>query len=49
MTAKSRDEMLKVRVSATEKKILNRAAEAEGLTLSSWLRLIALRAAKGDK
>jgi len=41
----SKDDVVKMRVSAEEKQALTAAAERDGLKLSAWLRQLSLRAA----
>ncbi len=41
-----RDESVRVRVTAIEKQTMVRSAKAQGMTLSTWLRLTLLDAAK---
>jgi uncharacterized protein (DUF1778 family) len=40
-----KDDMVRMRVSAEQKRALAEAAERDGLELSAWLRQLALRAA----
>jgi uncharacterized protein (DUF1778 family) len=40
-----KDERVLLRVTATQKSVLQKAAEASGLTLSSWMLSVALREA----
>ena len=40
-----KDEILRVRITAEQKRALIAAAERDGLELSAWLRQLALRAA----
>ena len=40
-----KDEILRVRITADQKRALIAAAERDGLELSAWLRQLALRAA----
>ena len=40
-----KDDVVRMRISAAQKKALTEAAEREGLELSAWLRQLALRAA----
>jgi uncharacterized protein (DUF1778 family) len=40
-----KDVTIRMRVTAEHKRVLNEAAEREGLELSAWLRRAALRAA----
>lgn len=40
---------LQVRVSDAEKALLQAAADERGLSLSAWLRMVALEAAKGRR
>lgn len=40
-----KDDVVRMRISATQKQALTAAAEREGLELSAWLRQLALRAA----
>jgi len=45
-TVKSlKDDVVRMRISATQKQALTEAAERAGLELSAWLRQLALRAA----
>ena len=46
MTAK--DNLIRIRVSDDERAKLQAAADARGLTLSAWVRMIALEAAKKE-
>ncbi|HZS27530.1 MAG TPA: hypothetical protein VFB76_09890 [Candidatus Angelobacter sp.] len=41
----TKDDMVKMRVSAEDKQALTDAAKRDGLELSAWLRQLALRAA----
>lgn len=41
----NKDDVVRMRVTGEQKAALNRAAAAEGLELSQWLRQLALRAA----
>jgi uncharacterized protein (DUF1778 family) len=41
----TKDEVVRMRITATEKAALEEAAKADGLNLSVWLRRLALRAA----
>jgi uncharacterized protein (DUF1778 family) len=43
--AERKQETLRIRVTADQKKALTNAARRAGLDLSSWLRVLALRAA----
>ena len=43
--AERKQETLRIRVTANQKKTLTNAASRAGLDLSSWLRVLALRAA----
>jgi len=40
-----KDDVVRMRISGTQKQALTEAAEREGLELSAWLRQLALRAA----
>jgi uncharacterized protein (DUF1778 family) len=40
-----KDDVVRMRISATQKQALTEAAERDGLELSAWLRQLALRAA----
>lgn len=40
-----KDDVVRMRISASQKQALVEAAEREGLELSAWLRQLALRAA----
>jgi uncharacterized protein (DUF1778 family) len=40
-----KDDVVRMRISATQKQALTEAAERQGLELSAWLRQLALRAA----
>lgn len=42
----TKDDVVRMRVTAEQKKVLTDAAERSGLELSQWLRQLALRAAK---
>ena len=44
--SKRKSELVQIRMSATEKRKLVRAAEDDGLSLSAWLRRLALKAAE---
>jgi uncharacterized protein (DUF1778 family) len=44
-----KDVYLQIRLTEEQKATLDRAARAEGLALSSWMRVIGLRAAKADE
>lgn len=44
-TGGTKDEVVRVRIPAADKALLEAAAEREGLSLSAWIRQIALRAA----
>lgn len=44
--AKRKEDVLRFRVSAAEKKAITAAAERQGLAVSAWLRLLALREAE---
>ena len=46
MPKATRDTELRVRVTPAERKALQAAADARGLTLSAWLRMVALDTAK---
>lgn len=41
----TKDDVVRMRVTAEQKAALNAAAERQGLELSAWLRQLALRAA----
>jgi len=41
-----REDIIRIRVTASQKKRLAQAAKAAGLDLSAWIRAIALRAAE---
>lgn len=43
--AVTKDDVVRMRVTAEQKRALTEAAEREGLELSAWLRQLALRAA----
>lgn len=45
----SKDTRIELRVSDREKALLQKAAEAKGLTLSAYVRMAALEAAKKEK
>jgi hypothetical protein len=45
MMLMDKDDVLRFRVSATEKEAIERAAKRDGKTSSAWLRMIALAAA----
>ena len=40
---------IRVRVSPQQRAIVRRAAEASGIPLSSWVRMVCLKAAKRDQ
>jgi uncharacterized protein (DUF1778 family) len=42
-------ELLKVRVNDEQKRLFAEAAARDGLDLSSWVRFVCLRAAKGER
>ena len=42
---KLKEESLRIRISAEEKRVMVAAADREGLTLSAWMRRTALQAA----
>jgi uncharacterized protein (DUF1778 family) len=44
-----KDNLVRVRVSDREKGLMQKAADARGLSLSAWVRMIALDAAKKEK
>jgi uncharacterized protein (DUF1778 family) len=44
-----KDNLVRVRVSDREKALMQKAADARGLSLSAWVRMIALDAAKKEK
>ena len=46
MRDENKDHSLKLRMSATEMDLFRRAAQAEGLTLSAWMRMHLLRVAR---
>lgn len=46
--AQRKDEKILIRITAAQKRVLEVAAERAGLSLSSWMRSVALRAA-GDE
>lgn len=41
-----KDDSIRIRVTGQQKKLLGKAAQETGLDLSSWLRSVALEAAK---
>ena len=41
--------VIQIRISASQKKLLEGAARRIGLTLSSWLRMVALRAEREQR
>lgn len=45
----NKEARIELRVSDREKALLQKAAEARGLTLSAWVRMIALEAAREEK
>lgn len=49
MSKANRDTELRFRVNAAERKTMQAAADARGQTLSAWLRLVALDAARKEK
>ena len=46
--AHRKDEMLRIRVTAAQKRLLIAAAERDALDVSAWLRQLGLRAASGE-
>lgn len=44
----SRTEDIRIRVSPDEREVIDRAVARSGLTLSAWVRLLLLRAARDD-
>ncbi len=46
--AQRKEEVVRLRCTAEQKKTLTAAAEREGLGLSGWLLMLGLRAAKAD-
>lgn len=42
-----KEEMVRVRMTAEQRDVMEKAAEKAGLDLSGWLRMIALREATG--
>jgi hypothetical protein len=47
--AERKEDQIRVLVSATEKRVLERAAQKVGLPVASWLRSVGLKAAAGDQ
>jgi hypothetical protein len=43
-----REDLIKVLVTSTERATLQGAADAAGMTVSTWLRYVGLKAAKGS-
>jgi uncharacterized protein (DUF1778 family) len=48
-TTTTKETRLEFRVSDREKGLMQKAADARGLSLSAWVRMIALDAAKREK
>lgn len=44
-----RDSQMQVRINPAERALLTAAAERNGLSLSSWVRLVLLKAAREDE
>jgi uncharacterized protein (DUF1778 family) len=45
----NKSDRVEIRVSDREKALMQKAADARGLSLSAWVRMIALDAAKKEK
>jgi uncharacterized protein (DUF1778 family) len=43
------EEVIRIRVTAEQKRLLIEAAERDGLDVSAWLRLLGLRTAVGER
>jgi uncharacterized protein (DUF1778 family) len=44
-----KEEVIRIRVTAEQKRLLIEAAERDGLDVSAWLRLLGLRTAVGER